>query len=217
MRRIVTWCCLLAMTLLVAFKKKNAALFEKPERWPEPVYDFKKKPLAAKKIELGRMLFYDPILSRDSTISCASCHSQYTAFTHTDHDLSHGIEGRIGTRNSPALMNLAWGSSFMWDGSIAHIDEQALAPISNPLEMDEKIEHVVHKLQMSKKYPSMFNRAYGDTVVDKERILGALSQFIQSTKPAGINFSKPGARTAMPSHYLRPGNLRTMACLQILH
>jgi cytochrome c peroxidase len=169
---------MLAMVLLVAFKKKTPSLFEKPENWPEPVYNFKKNPLSSGKIELGRMLFYDPILSRDSTISCASCHSQYTAFTHIDHSLSHGIEGRIGTRNSPALMNLAWGNSFMWDGAIKHIDEQAIAPISNPLEMDENMEHVVYKLQISKQYPALFGNAYGDSVINKEKTLDALSQFM---------------------------------------
>lgn len=178
MKSVVTLSCFLAMILLLAFKKKTVQFFDVPGGWPQPVYDFSKKPLDANKIELGRMLFYDPILSRDSTISCASCHSQYTAFTHTDHDLSHGIEGRIGARNSPALMNLAWANSFMWDGSITHIDEQASAPISNPLEMDEKIGHVVGKLQSSPLYPRLFSDAYGDTVVNKERMLGVLSQFM---------------------------------------
>jgi cytochrome c peroxidase len=95
------------------------------------------------KVALGRKLFFDPILSRDATISCASCHLPQTAFAHTDHDLSHGIGDRIGMRNSPALMNLAWNSSFMWDGSVHHLDVQALAPITAHDEMDETMEGVV--------------------------------------------------------------------------
>ena len=132
------------------------------------------------KIQLGRALFYDPILSRNNMISCASCHSQFSAFTHVDHALSHGIEDKIGFRNSPALMNLAWQASFMRDGSINHLDMQALAPISNPDEMDENITHVVFKLQASKLYPKLFYKAFGDSVITGEHTLKAISQFLLS-------------------------------------
>src|ERR1700758_2434688 len=91
--------------LLTAFKTMEEFSFSIPKNWPKPYYDFTKNPLTQNKIELGKALFYDPILSRDNTISCTSCHSQFTAFTHVDHDLSHGIEKKIGIRNSPALMN----------------------------------------------------------------------------------------------------------------
>lgn len=83
-----------------------------------------KNPLNPSTIALGRALFYDPILSRNNAISCASCHSPYNAFTHVDHALSHGIEDKIGTRNSPALMNLAWNNLFMWDGAVHNIEVQ---------------------------------------------------------------------------------------------
>ncbi|MEO0404929.1 MAG: cytochrome-c peroxidase, partial [Bacteroidota bacterium] len=73
---------------------------DQPSYVPEPDYDFESNPLDQEKIELGRMLFYDPILSKDGTISCASCHSPYNAFAHSDHDLSHGINDEIGTRNA---------------------------------------------------------------------------------------------------------------------
>jgi cytochrome c peroxidase len=188
MKRIAISSCLLTVFILLAFRKPNALLFEKPAGWPSPVYNFKKNPLTTEKIELGRMLFYDPILSRDSTISCASCHSQYTAFTHIDHSLSHGIEGKIGTRNSPALMNLAWSSSFMWDGSVDHIEVQALAPISNPLEMDENIDHLVHKLQVSNQYPALFYQAYGDSTIRSKQILNAISQFMLTLISANAKY-----------------------------
>lgn len=149
-----------------------------PKSWPKPQFDFSKTPLTPEKIELGRVLFYDPILSRDNTISCASCHSQFTAFTHVDHDLSHGIDNKIGTRNSPSLMNLAWHKLFMWDGAVNHIDMQALAPISNPLEMDEKIEHVVSKLQRSKIYPPLFYKAFADSTITGTHTLKAIAQFM---------------------------------------
>ena len=128
---------------LVAFQVHRTILFEEPPNWPKANYNFLKNPLSIQKIELGRALFYEPMLSRNNTISCASCHSQYTAFTHVDHDLSHGIDDKIGTRNSPTLINLVWHKMFMWDGAVNHLDFQALAPISHPDEMDEKIENVI--------------------------------------------------------------------------
>lgn len=178
MKKLLVLCCLSAFIAFMSFKTSKKPLFEVPDGWPKPVYDFKKNPLSEKKIELGRILFNDPILSRDSTISCTSCHLQYTAFTHVDHKLSHGIDNRIGTRNSPALMNLAWAGSFMWDGSVNHLDVQALAPISNPLEMDESIAHVLKKLQSGAKYPKLFYEAFSDSIITSEYVLKSLSQFM---------------------------------------
>lgn len=151
--------------------------FKTPEGWPKPFYNFKRNPLSKEGVALGRKLFYEPKLSRNNTISCASCHLSYTAFTHVDHELSHGIEDRIGTRNSLALMNLAWSRSFMWDGAVNHLDIQALAPISHPAEMDEDLAHVVEKLQTETTYQKLFKEAYGDSVITGERLLKALSQF----------------------------------------
>ena len=123
--------------LLLGFTTIDEFVFIVPTRWPKPIYDFSKNPLTSSKITLGRALFYDPILSRNNTVSCASCHSQYAAFAHIDHPLSHGIDDRIGTRNAPALVNLAWQKNFMWDGAINHLDMQSLFPITHPDEMDE--------------------------------------------------------------------------------
>ncbi len=177
MRKLIVILCMLLAVGLISFRTEKMQLAV-PKGWPKPVYDFSKNPLTQNKIELGRMLFYDPVLSRDSTISCASCHSQYNAFTHVDHDLSHGIDNRIGTRNSPALMNLAWSKTFMWDGAVNHLDVQALAPITNPLEMDEKLPDVIRKLQRSKRYPALFYKAFGDSVVTGQKLLLSLSQFM---------------------------------------
>jgi len=164
--------------VLFAFQLATEKPFIVPNGWPKPAYDFSKNPLNENKIELGRALFYEPMLSRNNIVSCASCHSQYTAFTHVDHALSHGIEDKIGTRNSPALMNLAWQQLFMWDGAVNHLDVQALAPIANPVEMDENISNVVKKLQHTKHYPKLFYKAFGDSVITGEHTLKALSQFM---------------------------------------
>jgi len=168
---------LLTATFVSGFAGLAAYRFQVPTGWPKPHYDFDRNPLNADKIRLGRVLFYDPILSRDSSTSCASCHSSFNAFAHTDHDLSHGIDDQIGTRNAPPLFNMAWQPLFMWDGAINHLDMQALAPIGHPKEMDENIENLRKKLQASSRYPVLFRQAFGDSVISGERILKALSQF----------------------------------------
>ncbi len=169
---------ILVCLILCAFQISKEPLFSVPTNWPKPAYDFSKNTLTPQKIELGRSLFYDPLLSKNNQISCESCHSPFTAFTHVDHDLSHGIDDRIGTRNSPALMNLAWHTSFMWDGAINHLDMQALAPISHPDEMGENIETLVKKLQHTKNYPQLFYKAFGDSIITGQHTLKALSQFM---------------------------------------
>jgi cytochrome c peroxidase len=161
----------------VVIKNKDL-IFEYPKYWPVPHYDFSKLSMSEDEFQLGRHLFYDPLLSRDNTISCASCHLQATGFTHVDHDLSHGIDGRIGTRNSMTIMNLAWNTTFMWDGGVNHIELQALGPISSKNEMDESLEHVVEKLNASAKYRALFYKVDNDSVITGQRTLLALTQFV---------------------------------------
>jgi len=169
--------CFILLLIGLCAAKPDPVQLEFPKNWPQPAYDFSKNPLSKQGVELGRRLFYDPILSRDSTVSCSNCHLSFTAFTHVDHALSHGIEDRVGTRNSPTLMNLAWAKSFMWDGAINHLDFQALAPISSPSEMDHSIEKVVQKIEKKPTYKRLFFEAFGDSTVTGERLLKAISQF----------------------------------------
>ena len=159
----------------------------RPSHFPKPNYSFDS---SAESIQLGRALFYDPLLSLDGTISCASCHSPYNAFAHTDHAVSHGIGDSIGTRNAPALFNLAWQKELMWDGAINHIETQALAPISHPGEMGESLPNVLSKLQKSSLYPTLFRDAYGDTSVTSQRMLKALSAFQLSLVSANAKYDR---------------------------
>lgn len=174
---------------LFAFVIKES-LFTVPEYFPLPVYDFSKNPLTENKILLGRTLFYEPMLSKNNTISCESCHSPFSAFTHIDHTLSHGIHDSIGTRNSPALMNLAWQKYFMWDGAVNNLDMQALAPISHPSEMGSSINEVVEKLNKSEKYRKLFYNAYGDNTATGEKTLKAISQFMLTLVSANSKYDK---------------------------
>ncbi len=161
-----------------------------PLNWPQPVYNFRSNKLTKEKILLGRVLFYDPILSMDSTISCNSCHSPFSAFTHVDHALSHGIHDSIGTRNSPALMNLAWQKHFMWDGAINNLDMQSLAPISHPAEMASSLNEVVIKLNRSNLYKKLFYGAYKDSVATGEQTLKAIAQFMLTIVSSNSKYDK---------------------------
>lgn len=177
---------------IVAFTKLNFTpiYLDIPKGWPKPNYDFKNNPLSEERFQLGRHLFYDPILSRDNTISCASCHLQQTGFTHVDHDLSHGIDGKIGTRNSSTIMNIAWSKNFMWDGSIKHLDDQAINPITSKVEMDETMENVVKKLQDSEKYKELFKKAFGTDKITEQLTLKAISQFLVMLKTSNSKYDK---------------------------
>ena len=177
---------------ILAFTKDHFTpiYLETPQGWPKIHYNFKDNPLSEEGFQLGRKLFYDPILSRDSTISCASCHLQATAFTHADHAISHGIEGKLGTRNSLSLINLAWSKSFMWDGGVNNLEVQPINPITNPVEMDETLAHVVYKLQKSKKYQNLFENAYGTSKITGQLALKALAQFVVMLKSSNSKYDK---------------------------
>lgn len=190
MKKKISVIAVLLVFVFSASGYKKAYRLVYPGSWPKPTYNFSENPLSEAKIELGRVLFYDPLLSRDTTISCASCHSPYNAFTHVDHRLSHGINDRIGTRNSPALMNLAWSNLLMWDGAVNHIDVQALAPIENPDEMDESFSHVLTKLRNSNLYPELFMQAYGDTAITGEKTLKAVSAFMLTLISANSKYDQ---------------------------
>lgn len=152
--------------------------FLKPENFPEPQYDFSSNPVTKEGFELGRRLFYDPRLSRNNTISCGSCHIQSAAFTHHGHDVSHGIDDRLGTRNATPIMNLAWNETFMWDGGVFNLDLFPFVPITHPDEMDEKIPNVLQKLKDHPDYPRLFEKAFGSSEITSNRMMKALSQFM---------------------------------------
>lgn len=149
-----------------------------PQGWPNPVYRFTNNPVKEEVFILGRALFYDPILSRDNTISCGTCHQQFVAFANADHALSHGIDDRVGNRNSPALFNMTWHPSFMHDGGINHIEVQPIAPIENPVEMDLNFAASLNKLRASQKYLKLFKDAYGSEEITDARMLKAMAQFM---------------------------------------
>lgn len=165
-------------------------LFEVPANFGEPVYDLSKNPVTEAGFQLGRKLFYDGRLSRDGTISCAECHSQPYAFTHHGHIVSHGIDDKVGTRNAPPIQNTAWMKSFFWDGGVFDLDLFSIAPITNPLEMDENLSSVLNKISSDAEYRTMFKKAYGTEEVTTENFLKALSQFMNTLISANSKYDK---------------------------
>ena len=153
-------------------------VFKKPKGFPKPLYDLEKNPITAEGFTLGRKLFYDPILSKDSSISCGSCHQQFAAFTQVDHAFSHGFNGLTGKRNAPALQNLVWKDAFMLDGGVNHLDLQPISPITNPIEMNESLANVLKKLQRNKEYVLLFKQVYKDSIISSDKLLKSLSQFL---------------------------------------
>ena len=137
-------------------------------------------PITKEGVLLGRMLFYDPILSRDSTISCESCHKQQLAFT-DGLAKSVGIGGRMVGRSSMSLVNLAWvNSGLFWDGRVKTLEELSLHPIEDPNEMDEKLPNLVKKLANNPVYQKQFRKAFGisnTSQITPELIGKALAQF----------------------------------------
>lgn len=122
-------------------------------------FSFSKTPQKITKERLGEMLFFDPILSEDSSISCASCHKPAFAFADTS-AFSKGVHGRLGNRNTPSAMNVSARDFLFWDGRAASLEEQALGPIENPVEMNLKLSEAIKRLNRSKKYRNLFFTVY---------------------------------------------------------
>lgn len=138
------------------------------------------------KAALGRKLFFDPILSRNRTISCASCHREEFAFADTS-AVSLGVLGRKGKRNTPSSMNVLLQANFFWDGRAATLEEQALIPIANPDEMDLPIDVAIKRLNASRTYRVYFSRIFGE-LPNKTNLAKALAEFQQTLETPDTPF-----------------------------
>ena len=137
--------------------------------------------LTVEGVALGKKLFFERMLSRDNSISCASCHAPSEAFNDQGMVKSIGVGGTLSIRNAMPLFNLAWGSvtsrRFNWHGSVASLEQQALGPIRDPLEMQETWINVASKLQGANDYPRLFKRAFGTNIIDSNLVVKAIAQF----------------------------------------
>lgn len=194
MKLLVTYislCFLFAlMVSLSVVTEKKQLTFTVPQGWPKPVYDFSKNPVTEEGFALGKKLFFEPLLSRDTSIACSSCHAQFSGFTHIDHTVSHGIDGLKGKRNSLTLFNLAWSKNFMWDGGVNNLEVQPLNPLTSPFEMDNKLDVVLERLNHSPYYRNAFKNVFGDSVITGQRVLKALTQYVVMLQSNNSKYDK---------------------------
>lgn len=132
----------------------------------------------ALRTELGRRLFYDRRLSRTREVACADCHFQEHAFADPAR-VSSGVDGKLGTRNAPALINLAYQSSYFWDGGVPTLELQVIEPIRNPLEMDMTLAEIAVRLTEDPSLDSQFRVAFGAGPSEKTIPL-ALANFLRT-------------------------------------
>ncbi len=159
-------------------------------------------PQTVEGVALGKKLFYDPILSADNTLACAGCHSPQNAFT-DPRQFSVGIDGISGTRNSMPLFNLAfnYNEKFFWDGRASSLEDQALQPVTDPIEMHNTWANAVSELQEDALYPELFERAFGTQTISKELTTKAIAQFVRTLISANSKFDQylMGEATLTPS------------------
>ena len=131
---------------------------------PVPVPD--DNPMTPDKVELGKMLYFDKRVSKDGTVACATCHDPKRGWAE-DQPVSTGIAGQKGGRNSPTVINAAYATSQFWDGRAATLEEQAVGPVGNPIEMGNTMEAVVEKLSKIPGYGQRFQKVFGTGVTEK--------------------------------------------------
>ncbi|RZL08354.1 MAG: hypothetical protein EOO62_15460, partial [Hymenobacter sp.] len=166
-----------------------SVLLAPPANFPALVYEVAKNQPDEATFALGRMLFYDPRLSSDGTVSCGSCHQQQRAFT-DGQALAVGVAGRRSLRNSPALQNLGWHRSFMADGGVRGLELQALAPLTSAQEMNTPLTDALAKLNADPEYQRRFAAIYGPGKIDTPQFLKALAQFTAALTSTNSHYDK---------------------------
>lgn len=162
-------------------------------------------PPTAASIALGRKLFYDTRLSKDNSLSCASCHRPEDGFT-DGLERSKGVGGTIGLRNAPTLIDVAYSPLYFWDGRAASLEAQVLGPIANPLEMNQTHEASVAKLKDNRRYAAMFRDVFGSDDITLERVENALASFertILSGDSAFDEYEYGGRKDALTAAQVR--------------
>lgn len=176
MQRTSTWLWSASLGLAAAL---TAADYSKPPLGldaylPTPADN----PLTRERVALGRELFFEKRLSRDGTVSCASCHDPELGYTDKE-PVAVGIGGRKGPRRTPRIFNRAYGKSFFWDGRAATLEEQVLKPIANPVEMDLPVEAAIVFLQSDPAYAKAFEAAFRGEPTP-ERLAYALAGYVRT-------------------------------------
>ncbi|MBP6623971.1 MAG: cytochrome-c peroxidase [Chitinophagaceae bacterium] len=129
-------------------------------------------------VQLGEKLFFEPMLSKDMSISCASCHKPQFAFADTS-AFSLGVGGKLGTRNTPSVMNMTMRESFFWDGRAKSLEEQVVGPIENPIEMNLPFKEAVTRIRNHNGYRKWFYQVY-HKLPDSATLVSAIATFERS-------------------------------------
>lgn len=156
-------------------------------------------PMTKEKIELGKLLYFDPRLSVDSTVSCATCHDPKKGFT-DQLPVSKGFHEQTGKRNAPTVINTAFNLFQFWDGRAPSLEEQVKGPIENPVEMAHTLEGTVKRINEIKGYKAYFKTAFGDEEVTIDRIAKAIATFertVLSGNSAWDRFVYGGDKSAL--------------------
>lgn len=176
--------------IIEPLQKDEAYTLETPSGFPKMTFDVTGNPVTVNGVALGKKLFYEGKLSRNNTISCGFCHIQEYAFTHHGHTVSHGIDDRLGIRNTPPIQNMAFLKNYTWDGVSHNLDERSLVPITTDFEMDSSLPEAVGKLNSDNNYKKMFKAAFGDENITGDRILKAISQFMVTMVSANSKYDQ---------------------------
>ncbi len=192
MRAALVSCLLLACGILHAEEYKlSTPLGLQPQRVPAD------NPLTAAKIELGKQLFFDPRLSSDNSISCASCHDPQHGWSNGER-FATGVRGQKGGRSAPSIINAGYFYFQFWDGRAQHVEGQALGPIENPIEMDLKLPQLVEKLNAIPGYREQFQAVFGSDATAEyiAQAIGAFERTIVSGNAPYDRF-QAGDKTAL--------------------
>lgn len=149
---------------------------ERISKYLPPIQIPADNPMTVEGVELGRKLFFDERFSADNTMSCASCHFPEKGFSDTV-DFSIGIDGLEGRRNAMPLFNLGWMKEHFWDGRKKTLEDQAYAPVNDPVELHNNWTAVVSKLQADGQYPQLFETVFGTSIIDSVMVVKAIAQF----------------------------------------
>lgn len=155
--------------------------------------------LTVHKVELGRRLFFDPVLSTDGTLSCASCHQPPRYFT-DGRTRPIGVDGHEGARNVPSILNAAYGRTFFWDGRAESLEAQVLQPIRGEGELGLGLEELTRRLEEREDYRTAFRDAFGEGEVSPERVARALASYLRTLRSgdAPIDRFLHGDTAALP-------------------
>jgi cytochrome c peroxidase len=161
-----------------------------PENLGKTVPAPERNPFTRDGVLLGRKLFYDPILSGNNKISCASCHHPQKAFTDGLALSTKGISGNALKRHTPSIQNIAWQQGWFWDGGAKDIESLNFGPIRNPDEMGQNLNQLATELQNTREYPNLFRAAFGTDTITTLLISRALAQFERTLISATSRYDK---------------------------